>query len=131
MPEQIRIPVRSKLAEAFPYSRAVRIGDLITVSGTGAYGPDGNIVGLGDPYQQAVRIYQIIDDALRHFGATRNDVARVGIYVTDIKHWEAVGRAHKAYFFSDPPAVTLTQVAALLYPEMLVLIDALAVVAEQ
>ncbi|KXK50973.1 MAG: RidA family protein [Anaerolineae bacterium] len=127
--EQTRIPVRSALAETFPYSRAVRIGSIITVSGTGAYSPDGQIVGPHDPYQQAVRIYQIIDDALRHFGATRDDVAHVGIHLTHIAHWEAVGRAHKEYFFSEPPSVTLTQVSGLLYPEMLVLIDAMAVIA--
>ena len=109
------------------YSRAVRVGDTIHVAGTTAV-RDGRVVGVGDAYTQARVALEIVCEALAQCGASAADVVRTRIYVTDIALWEAVGRAHGEVFADVRPASTMVQVAALIDPELLVEIEAEAVV---
>lgn len=114
--------------EIVGYSRAVRIGNQIEVAGTTAVDENNNVVGLDDPGAQTRFILQKIEKALHSAGASLNDVIRTRIFVTDISRWEEVGRAHGEFFRTIKPCATMVEVSKLISPELLVEIEATAVV---
>ena len=113
------------------YSRAVRIDNRIWVSGTTSTGSDGAIVGKGDPYAQAKQAIANIERALVSAGAGLADVVRTRIYVTDMAHWQDIGRAHGEAFANIRPATTMVEVARLIDPDLLVEIEADAVIIDR
>jgi enamine deaminase RidA (YjgF/YER057c/UK114 family) len=110
------------------YSRAVRVGNVIHVSGTTALGSDGQLVGADDAYRQTVQILDNISRALAAAGGTLADVVRTRIYVTDISRWEEIGRAHGERFREVRPAATMVEVRRLIDPAMLVEIEVEAII---
>ena len=112
------------------YARAVRVGDVIEVSGTVAVDDQGNPVEVGDAYGQTHRILMIIQKAIEELGGSLSDVVRTRMYVTDISQWEKIGHAHGEYFKLIRPATTMVEVSRLLLPEHLVEIEATAIVGD-
>ena len=112
------------------YSRAVRVGPHVAVSGTAPVGEDGEVVGIGDAYAQTKRCIEIIEAALGEAGATLSDVVRTRMFVTDISQWAAIGRAHGESFGDILPATAMVEVSQLIDPKMLVEIEVDAIVAD-
>jgi enamine deaminase RidA (YjgF/YER057c/UK114 family) len=128
MKNRVTVSTGAPWEETVGYCRAVRVGNHVAVSGTAPVGDDGKVVGVGDAYVQARRCIEIIERALVEAGAGLEDVVRTRMFVTDISQWEAVGKAHGEAFAAIRPATSMVEVRALIDPDMLVEIEADAIV---
>ncbi len=128
MTERRRVSSNSPYEDIIGFSRAVRVGDTVYVSGTVAWGEDGKLTGEGDVYLQARQSLRNIERALAEAGASLRDVVRTRIYLTDIDRWEEAARAHAEAFAGVKPAASMVEVSRLTDPAMLVEIEAVAVV---
>jgi enamine deaminase RidA (YjgF/YER057c/UK114 family) len=130
MNKRINISSGAKWEAIVGYSRAVRIGNIIEVAGTTAVDENGQVVGPGDPGEQTKFILSKIEKALTSTGATLKDVVRTRMFVTNIADWEKIGRAHGLYFKDIKPVATMVEVKSLISPELLVEIEATAILLE-
>ncbi len=128
MPDRLNISSGTPWEAVAGYSRAVRVGNIVHVSGTTASDESGKVYGVGDPYEQTKYILNKIEQALGKAGATMNEVVRVRMYVTDISRWEEVGRAHGEFFATIRPTSTMVEVSALVSPEHMVEIEVEAII---
>ena len=126
--ERVNYSSGSKWEDIIGYSRAVKVGNVVEVTGTVASGDDGNVVGKNDAYAQTKYIYQKIEKVLARAGATMKDVVRVRMFVTDIARWQEYGRAHSEFFENIKPCNTMVEVKALIEPEYLIEIEATAII---
>jgi enamine deaminase RidA (YjgF/YER057c/UK114 family) len=131
MEGRLNISTGTKWETFAGYSRAVRIGNIVSVAGTTAVDENGAVVGDGSPYEQAKFIFARIEKALNEAGAMVKDVVRTRMYVVDISRWEEVARAHGEVFKDIRPASTLVEVSGLIEPELLVEIEVTAVLPQQ
>jgi enamine deaminase RidA (YjgF/YER057c/UK114 family) len=129
--KRLNISSGAKWESLVGYSRAVRIGNQIYVSGTTPFSEDGRIIGIGDPYAQTIQTIKNIEHALQKAETSLQDVVRTRIYVTDINNWQEIGRAHSFFFKEIKPATTMIEVSRLIEPEILVEIEALAILEEK
>ncbi len=113
------------------YCRAIRMGNIIAVTGTASVSDDGRIFAVGKPYEQAKRCLEIIEKAIQPLGAIREDIIRTRIFVTDISKWQEFGRAHGEFFVNHPPATSMIEVKSLIDPDMLIEIEADAIIGER
>ncbi len=127
--KRVNISSGTAWEEIVGYSRAVRVGAIVEVAGTTAVDEHGNVVGRDDPYRQTQFILNKIEQALAAAGASLKDVVRTRMFVTDIRQWEEIGRAHGEAFGDIRPAATMLEVQALIDPALLVEIEATAIVA--
>ena len=130
MSQRINISSGTKWEDIVGYSRAVRVGNLVEVAGTTAVDENGQVIGKDDPYEQAKFALGKIERALKEAGASLQDVIRTRMFVVDISQWEEIGRAHGEFFRGIKPAATMVEVKALIGPELLVEIEATAIVTE-
>ena len=130
MTNRLNISSGAKWEDIVGYSRAVLVGSHIEVAGTTAVDGNGQVVGIDDPYEQTRYTLAKIEKALIEAGAALKDVVRTRIFVTDITHWEEIGRAHGLYFRDVKPAATMVEIKSLISPEMLVEIEATAIITE-
>jgi enamine deaminase RidA (YjgF/YER057c/UK114 family) len=128
--QRLNITTGAKWEDSVGYCRAVRIGNIVEVAGTTAVGADGDTVGPGDPYAQTAFVLKKIEAALIQAGATLRDVVRTRMFVTNIAHWEEVGRAHGEVFRDIKPAATMLEISKLIDPSLLVEIEATAILHE-
>ncbi len=129
MTERIKVSSGSAWEPVVGYSRAIRVGDRVEVACTTAV-RYGKIVGVGDAYAQTVCALEIIKESLEKVGATLDDIVRTRMFVTDISKWEEIGKAHGTFFRDIRPAATMVEVKALIEPELMVEIEAIAIVNE-
>jgi len=130
MSERIKVSSGTKWEEFVGYSRAIRVGNVVEVSGTVAVDEKGYVVGKNDPYQQTVFVLTKIRNALSEAGAKMEDVVKTRIYVSDINNWEAIGKAHGEFFNAIKPASTLFEVSTLIGIDFLVEIEATAIISD-
>lgn len=127
--KRVNISSGAKWEDIVGYSRAVKLGNVVEVSGTTAV-VDGKVIGIKEAYAQTKAVLQKIETALKQAGATMNDVVRTRMFVTDITRWEEYSRAHSEYFKDLKPTTSIIEVKALIDPDMLIEMEATAIISE-
>jgi len=128
MMKRINYSSGAKWEDIVGYSRAVKVGNTIEVSGTVASGPDGNVIGINDAYEQTRYIYQKIEKTLQNAGSSMKDVVRVRMFVTDISRWQEYAKAHSEFFIDIKPCNSMIEVKGLIEREYLVEIEVTAII---